>query len=75
MLIVRYPHSFYPLILKISRRYRRRSIYLPTCLQEHVQLWPHLERVQLVDQGRSSENVLCHRECTGGYLLTECSHV
>lgn len=69
------PFTLYPLTLKISRRYCRRSIYLPTCLQEHVQLWPHLERVQLVDQGRSSENVLCHRQRAGGYLLAECSHV
>lgn len=75
MLIVRYPHSFYPLILKIPRRYRRRSIHLPPCLQEHVQLWPHLERVRLVDQGRGFENVLYHRERAVSYLLAEYSYV
>lgn len=75
MLIVRYPHSFYPLTLKIPRRYRRRSIHLPPCLQEHVQLWSYLECVQLVDEGRDSENFLCHLERTVSYLLAEYSYV
>lgn len=69
------PLFLYPLTLKIPRRYRRRSIHLPPCLQEHVQLWPHLERVPLVDQGRGSENVLCHRKRAVSYLLAEYSHV
>lgn len=69
------PLSLYPLTLKIPRRYRRRSIHLPPCLQEHIQLWSHLERVRLVDQGRDSENVLCHRERAVSYLLAEYSHV
>lgn len=73
------PHSFYIFLRlredTLHRRYRCRSIYLPPCLQEHVQLWPHLERVRLVDQGRGSENVLCHFERANCYLLAEYSHV